>query len=191
MYKAIIIGGSAGSFMIVNTLLQSLKRAFDFPIFLVLHRSKHVRSGFVEAFSIKSNVSIIEPYDKKIIKNGVVYVAPANYHMYFALDNRISLSTEEQVNHSRPSIDLSFMSAGFIYQKNLLGILLSGANTDGAKGIKVIKEFGGTTIIQNPADCQFDIMTQSALNEMTPDFILNSDEICNKIYSLIHDKNFF
>ena len=141
-YKYIIIGGSAGSFQIVTEILSALPKNYKLPIFLCLHRLKHVRAGFVEALSIKSNLKIIEPNDKEIIKKGTVYLAPANYHMYFELSNYIALSTEESVNHSRPSIDISFISAAYTYRDKLIGILLSGANKDGALGMREIKEQG-------------------------------------------------
>ena len=80
-YKAVIIGGSAGSFQVVTKILSSLPNNFDLPLFLCLHRLKHVRSGFVEALSLKSNLKIIEPFDKDSIKKGLVYLAPSNYHM--------------------------------------------------------------------------------------------------------------
>jgi len=85
------------------------------PVFLSLHRLKHIRSGFLEALSIKSNLPIIEPDDKEQIKPGRAYLAPSNYHMFIELGNRIALSTEEPVHHSRPSIDLAFPSLPRMY----------------------------------------------------------------------------
>jgi len=81
-YKAVIIGGSAGSFQIVTRILNSLPQTFPLPVLLCLHRLKHVRSGFVEALSLKSNIPIIEPFDKDQLKPGKAYLAPANYHMF-------------------------------------------------------------------------------------------------------------
>jgi two-component system chemotaxis response regulator CheB len=103
------------------------------------HRLKHVRSGFVEALSIKSGLPVREPDDKDPIKSGYIYLAPANYHMYIELGNKFALSTEEAVNHSRPSIDLSFISAAYNYKQKLIGIILSGANKDGGSRHKKSK----------------------------------------------------
>src|SRR5271157_4711689 len=125
MYKALMIGGSAGSFQVVANILNALPKDFDMPVFLCLHRLKHVRSGFVEALSLKSNIPVVEPYDKETIKPGRAYLAPANYHMFIELGNRFALSTEEPVNHSRPSIDLSFISAAQAYRNKLVGVILS------------------------------------------------------------------
>ena len=110
-YKAVVIGGSAGSFQVVVRILQSLPTSFALPVILCLHRLKHVRSGFDEALSLRSSIPVIEPNDKETIRSGIAYLAPSNYHLYVELGNRFSLSTEEVVNHSRPSIDLTFWLA--------------------------------------------------------------------------------
>ena len=178
-YKGIILGGSAGSFQVVTKILTSLPRNFSIPIFLCLHRLKHVRSGFIEALSIKSTLPILEPNDKEHIKRGKIYLAPANYHMYIELGNIFALSTEESVNHSRPSIDLSFLSASYAYKSKLIGIIVSGANKDGALGLKSVKDSGGLTIVQDPLDCQVKTMTTAAMQITDVDYILKTDEIIN------------
>jgi two-component system chemotaxis response regulator CheB len=177
MYKAVIIGGSAGSFQVITKILSSLPANFNLPILLSLHRLKHVRSGFVEALSLKSYIQIIEPNDKEPIKPGKAYLAPANYHMYVELGNRISLSTEEPVNHSRPSIDLSFISAAEVYRNKLIAIILSGANKDGAYGIKKVKDYGGITIVQDPNECQVKTMTEASIKMTKVDYIFTTNQI--------------
>ena len=183
-HKYIVIGGSAGSFQTVTSILAALPKSFNLPLFLCLHRLKHVRSGFVEALSIKSNITVIEPNDKEIIRQRTAYLAPANYHMYFELGNLIALSTEEPVNHSRPSIDISFASAAYTYKSKLIGILLSGANKDGAYGMKQIKENGGLTIVQDPNECQVKTMTDAAIQATEIDHVLTSDKIIEFIANL-------
>lgn len=177
MYKALIIGGSAGSFQVITRILNSLPPNFPLPVLLCLHRLKHVRSGFVEALSIKSSIPVIEPNDKEQIRAGKAYLAPANYHMFIELGNKISLSTEDPVNHSRPSIDLSFITAAQVYREKLIGIILSGANRDGAYGLKKIKDMGGLTIVQNPSECQVRTMTEASLKLTPVDYIYRTDEI--------------
>lgn len=177
MYKAVIIGGSAGSFQVITRILHSLSPNFPLPVLLCLHRLKHVRSGFVEALSIKSGIPIIEPFDKEQIKPGKAYLAPANYHMYIELGNKIALSTEEPVNHSRPSIDLSFVTAAQVYREKLIGIILSGANRDGAYGLKKIKDLGGLAIVQDPEECQVKTMTEASLKMTKVDFVYNTNDI--------------
>jgi two-component system chemotaxis response regulator CheB len=176
-YKAVIIGGSAGSFQVVTKILSSLPKSFPIPVMLCLHRLKHVRSGFVEALSLKSNIPIEEPYDKDQLKPARAYLAPANYHMYIELANRIALSTEDVVNHSRPSIDLSFITAANAYREKLIGIILSGANKDGAYGLKKVHDCGGITIVQDPNECEVKTMTTSALQLTKADFVYTTDQI--------------
>ena len=184
MSKTVIIGGSAGSFQVITKILSSLPKNFPYPILLCLHRLKHVRSGFVEALSLKSNIKIIEPDDKTKIKPGIAYLAPSNYHMYVELGDRISLSTEDPVNHSRPSIDLSFITAAYAYRSKLVGIILSGANKDGAYGLKVVKENQGIAIVQDPKECQVRTMTESSLAMTKVDYVFSTLEIINFLKKL-------
>lgn len=182
--KAIVIGGSAGSFPVMTRLLRELPSDFKYPILLTLHRLKHVRNGFKEALSIKSKLKIVEPVDKQSIASGSVFLAPANYHMCIELGKTISLSTEPLVNNSRPAIDLTFTTASYVYKQGLLAILLSGANKDGAYGMKTVKSRGGLTIVQNPKDCVIDTMPQAALAETEIDYVLNVEEIINFLKNL-------
>ena len=183
-YKAVVIGGSAGSFQLVTRILASVPREFTLPIFLCLHRLKHVRHGFVEALSIKSNKHIVEPSDKESIKKGGVYLAPANYHMCIELGHSISISTEDLVNNSRPAIDLTFESAAHAYRDKLVGILLSGANKDGAYGMKKIKDYGGLTVVQDPEESLINAMPLSAIAATKNDYILKMDDILNLLLEL-------
>ena len=183
-YKAIVIGGSAGSFQGVVKILSCLPPDFELPIILCLHRLKHVRNGFVEALSIKSTKPVIEPHDKESIKKGRVYLAPSNYHLSVELGNSFSLSTEEMINNSRPSIDVTLESAAYVFRHRLIGILLSGANSDGAVGMKKIKDRGGLTIIQDPEECMIKTMPTAALNLTEIDYILNTEDITKFIAEL-------
>jgi two-component system chemotaxis response regulator CheB len=183
-YKAVIIGGSAGSFQVVTRILNSLTPDFPVPVLLCLHRLKHVRSGFVEALSLKSGIPVEEPFDKDVLRPGKAYLAPANYHMYIELANRIALSTEETVNHSRPSIDLSFITAANAYRDKLIGIILSGANRDGALGLKKVHDLGGVTFVQDPKECEVKTMTQSALQLTPVDYVYSTDQIISYLKKL-------
>jgi two-component system, chemotaxis family, protein-glutamate methylesterase/glutaminase len=176
-YKAVVIGGSAGSFQGITKILSSIPEDFDLPIIMALHRLKHVRNGFVEALSIKSVKPVLEPYDKENIKKGKVYLAPANYHMSVELGNTFSMSTEEMVNNSRPAIDITLETAAYVYRNKLIGILLSGANKDGALGMKRIKDKGGITIVQEPTECMIDTMPTAAMNVTEIDHVLKVDQI--------------
>ena len=176
-FKAIVIGGSAGSFQVVTRILAEIDEKMDVPIILCLHRLKHIRNGFVEALLIKSKRPIVEPVDKEKIKKGIVYLAPANYHLFVELGFQFALSTEDMVNNSRPAIDLTFDTASYVYKDKILGIMLSGANKDGAWGMKKLKERGGYTLVQDPAECTINTMTTAAINITQIDQVLKTENI--------------
>jgi two-component system chemotaxis response regulator CheB len=176
-YKAVVIGGSAGSFQGIVKILAQLPKDFPLPIIMALHRLKHVRNGFVEALSIKSVAQVLEPHDKEPIKKGLIYLAPSNYHLSVELGNHFALSTEEMMNNSRPAIDITLGSSAFVYREKLVGILLSGANRDGGLGMKHIKDKGGLTIVQEPTECMIDTMPKAALALTKIDYTLKIDEI--------------
>ncbi len=183
-YKAIVIGGSAGSFQVISKILSQLPTNFETPIIMCLHRLRHVRNGFVEALNIKSTIPIQEPYDKETIRRGKFYLSPANYHLSVELGNTFALTTEDLLNNSRPSIDILFQTAAYAYRQKLVGILLSGANKDGAQGMKMINDRGGLTIVQDPKDCLIDTMPTAALNITSIDHVLSVDEIIDFLLSL-------
>ncbi len=117
--RVIVIGGSAGSFQVICNILANLPSDFKIPIVLCLHRLKHIREGFIEALAIKSKLPIVEPLDKQGLKKGMVYLAPSNYHLGVEIGHYFALSTEEMVNYSRPSINVTFDSFGFAYKEKL------------------------------------------------------------------------
>lgn len=183
-YEAIVIGGSAGSFQPVIQILSKIPRSYPIPIYLALHRLKQVRHGFVEALSIKSLKKIIEPNDKHPIEPGGVYLAPANYHMSLESGGYISLSTEPVHHNSRPSIDHLFQSAAQYSGSRTVAILLSGANRDGASGIKAIKQKNGLTIIQSLEECTINTMPKAALSITQVDYTLEVAQIATLLLQL-------
>ncbi|HSZ24935.1 MAG TPA: chemotaxis protein CheB [Cytophagaceae bacterium] len=176
-YKAIVIGGSAGSFTVLANILSKIPKDFSLPIIICCHRLKHVRSGFIEALEIKSVKKVVEPDDKESIKKGKVYVAPANYHLCIELGNTFALSTESMVNNSRPAIDITLETAAYVYKEKLVSILLTGANKDGALGMKSVKEYGGLTIVQEPTECTIDTMPKAAMAATKIDYVMKVEEI--------------
>ena len=184
-FKVVVIGGSAGSFSVVSKLLSRIDPAFPYPLILCLHRLKHVRSGLVEGLNMKSKLPVIEPFDKDKLKAGVAMLAPSNYHLFVEFDSTISLSTEEVNNHSRPSIDYAFSSAAFSFREKTLGIILTGANKDGAAGMKSIADKKGYTIVQDPATCDVDTMPQAALQLFQPDQVVGPSKIVELLNGLV------
>lgn len=182
--KAIVIGGSAGSFQVVTSILSNLPKNFKIPIILCLHRLKHVRGGFVEALSIKTNIEIVEPQDKQNVKPGKAYLAPANYHLSVELGYTFALSTEEMVSFSRPAIDVTMESCGFVYKHKMVGIILSGANKDGAYGLKKVSDYGGLTIVQDPNESRVQTMPKASMELTDVNYVYSTNQIIQFLNSL-------
>jgi two-component system, chemotaxis family, protein-glutamate methylesterase/glutaminase len=184
MYGAIIIGGSAGSFKIISQVITSLPVDFPIPVIVCVHRLRNVKTGIIAALSNNSSIKITEPSDKDSIEPGTVYIAPANYHLLIEHGNYFSLATSKPVNHSRPSIDIAMKSAAGAYSGSLAGILISGANSDGAEGMMAIHQSGGTTIVQDPNEAEIPSMPEAAIDSYQPDYVYNTDKIINFIGKL-------
>ena len=120
--KALIIGGSAGSFQIVVRILELFRTDLEFPVFLCLHRLKQVRKGFEETLNYNASLQVREPLDKENIRPGKVYLAPSNYHMLIEKELTIALSTGRPVHHSRPSLDVAFSSVADVYGEGLVAL---------------------------------------------------------------------
>ncbi len=184
MNGPVVIGGSAGSFRIISKMVSILKPGFLFPLIICVHRNRAAYQGFIPALSSQSAVAIQEPVDGEEIKAGIVYIAPANRHLEFATENTFTLNDKPQQNYSRPSIDVTFNSAATVFGEDLTGILLTGANNDGAEGLKNIHDSGGMTIVQDPAEAEVSVMPQSAMDLFQPAHVLEADKIINFIQNL-------
>lgn len=184
MNGPVIIGGSAGSFRIISKMISILKPGFTFPLIICVHRNRTSSKGFIPALSYQALVALQEPDEGENIRAGHVSVAPANLHLEFTPANTFTLNDKPQLNYSRPSIDVTFLSAAAVFGADLTGILLTGANSDGAEGLKEIHEAGGTTIVQDPAEAEVSVMPQSALDLFQPTHVLKADKIINFIQNL-------
>ncbi|PID88269.1 MAG: chemotaxis protein CheB [Bacteroidia bacterium] len=173
----IVIGGSAGSFNVVLNILSNLPKDYPFPVILVLHRLKHIKNSFVDAISLKTLLPVCEPYDKQSVTPGQIYIAPANYHLYIEPDQTFALSVEDPVNYSRPAIDITFSSAGCVWQEKCVAVLLSGANADGALGLKTVKSCGGTILVQSPQEAIVNVMPTAGIKEAKPEKIFTTPQI--------------
>lgn len=157
-----MIGGSAGSMPVLVELLNQLPSPFFIPVVIILHRLKNVESELDRLLSVQQ--TIVEPEDKEALLPGNIYLAPQNYHLLIEDDSTFSLDYSEPVNYSRPAIDLSFSSAASVFGPAVLGLLLSGANKDGAAGLCRIVAAGGTGIVQDPLTAEFSMMPQAAMD---------------------------
>jgi two-component system, chemotaxis family, protein-glutamate methylesterase/glutaminase len=160
---AIVMGASAGGVDVLMTLLPALSASFTVPIFIVLHLPRDRPSLLADIFARKCRLPVCEAQDKEFVRPGTVYFAPPDYHLLIDEGPQLSLSADELVHHSRPSIDVLFESAVDVYGARLLGIVLTGANDDGAEGLAAIHAAGGVTVIQQPDCAQAKQMVVSAL----------------------------
>ena len=161
--QLVIIGGSSGSIEALLSLLPALKKDFSIPIILVLHRNKQVDSALVELMDTRTTLKVKEADEKEMLLPGTIYIAPPDYHLLVEEDHTLSLDASPKVNFSRPSIDVTFISAVNSYRNNLTAVLLSGANADGANAMAYIKELGGKIIVQDPADALVSYMPSQAI----------------------------
>ncbi len=172
--RLLIIGGSAGSLEALLKILPNLSE-ISFSMVIVLHRKSAEDSTLEELIAAKTAVPVVEVEDKTPMEAGSIYIAPSDYHLLFEKDDTLSLDISEKVNYSRPSIDVAFESAAAVYGPSLAAILLSGANSDGTQGLIAIKNAGGIIIVQNPETAEMPFMPRNAIENTTPDLILDVD----------------
>lgn len=184
MIKAIVIGASFGGLDAIKFILNELPRKFQTPVIIVLHIGNNNINTFIRLLDKNDNLTVKEAEEKEIIKEKTIYFAPPNYHLQIEDECSLSLSTAQKVNFSRPSIDVLFETAAWTFKHQLLGILLTGSNSDGAEGLKTIQKYGGTTIVENPDTAFAKTMPQSAIKKSVPDFILNLEDIAKKMIEL-------
>jgi two-component system chemotaxis response regulator CheB len=163
-FGLVALGCSAGGFDALMRILPALPSGFPTPVAVAIHLSPESRTLLPEIFGPKCRVRVKEAEDKEPIAPGTVYFAPPGYHLLVETDRSFSLSSEEPVNFSRPSIDVLFESAAVAYREDLLGILLTGASSDGARGLGAVRKLGGSTFVQDPADAEHPAMPRSALD---------------------------
>ena len=163
-YDAVVVGTSAGGLNALSTILGNLPRQYKIPIVIVQHRSKGSFELFEDVLQQKCRIRIKQADEKEAISGGVIHVAPPDYHLLVEMDRTFSLSSDPPVQFSRPSIDVLFESAAIVYRQNLVGIVLTGSNNDGACGIATIRNFGGLTIAQDPSETQYSFMPQAAID---------------------------
>ena len=180
--KAIFIGASAGGVVALNKIFKSLPENFKIPIITVLHVGD--KEIITSAFYPPKGVKIVEAEEKDIIQSKYIYFAPAGYHLLIEDDFSFSLTNEEKVQFARPSLDVTMDSLAHAYQNSLLGIVLTGANEDGAEGLTMIKKLGGITVVQNPEEAEYSTMPAAALKACQPDYILSIKDISSLLIQI-------
>lgn len=161
--EAIVMGVSAGAVEALTKLLPTLRPGFRLPIAIVVHVPADRRSAMAELFRAKCALDVREAEDKEALTPGTIYFAPPDYHLLVEADRTFSLSCDAPVLFSRPSIDVLFESAADAFGPRLIGIVLTGANADGARGLKAIIDAGGQGIVQTPSSAFASAMPEAAL----------------------------
>lgn len=182
--SALVIGGSAGSLDVLLEIFPALNAQLDFPIILVTHRKSGADSLLTELLQSRTALKVHEIDEKQEMLPGNVYIAPADYHLLIEQNKTFSLDYSEKINYSRPSIDVTFQSAAEVFKQDLVCALLSGSNADGVNGLKIVNNFGGLVVIQNPKTAIMPYMPQQAVNDVKPSMILHSYEMADFINSL-------
>ncbi|WP_150305386.1 chemotaxis protein CheB [Pseudomonas saliphila] len=181
---AVIIGASAGALEALSVLLPPLPATFPLPIFVVVHVPSDQPSVLADIFDPKCKLHAIEAEDKEPIVPGVIYFAPPDYHMLLEDKQTIALSNEEAVLFSRPSIDVTLESAADVWGEQLIGIILTGANQDGARGLQAISAAGGMAIVQSPVGAYASAMPEAAIAACPQAQVMSLNDISTYLSSI-------
>ncbi|GAA4735893.1 chemotaxis protein CheB [Flavisolibacter ginsenosidimutans] len=184
-YKMIVMGGSAGSLDAILKIVPVLPVRSSTSFLIVIHRKNEPDSLLTELLSARTIMPVKEVEDKEPILPNHLYVAPPDYHLLMENQHWFSLDSSEKIHYSRPSIDVTFESVAETFGPACVGILLSGANADGAEGLKKIKGRKGLTVVQDPATADVQYMPQAAIDLFAVDKVLAPGAIAGLIGTLI------
>lgn len=175
-YELVVVGTSTGGLHALTRLLAALPATYRLPILIVQHRSKDSDERLSNLLNVASHIPVREAEDKEPLESPGVYLSPPDYHLLVEPES-IALSTEEPVAYSRPSIDVLFESAAHSYGSGVIGVLLTGANQDGTRGLQQIKQRGGYVILQDPESAESGFMPKHAMKNVVADRVLGLDQI--------------
>ena len=171
----------------MTRLLSELPEKFPIPIVVVQHRSKDSDRLLVQLLQDATSLNVCEIEDKDALCAGTVHVAPANYHTLVE-SGYFSLTVEEPVRYSRPSIDVMFTSAADTYGPAAIGVVLTGANEDGSRGLAAIVSRGGRGLVQDPKTAEIPIMPEAAARAVPTAEVLPLDKLAPRLLSLSEEK---
>jgi two-component system chemotaxis response regulator CheB len=183
-FAAVVIGGSAGGISAVTTIVAALPASLALPVVVVLHQSPGEPLGWVDYLGRQARLPVVEAEDKLPLTPGTIYCAPAGYHLLLEKDGTLALSVDEKVNFCRPSIDLLFASAADAFGPALIGIILTGANGDGARGLAEVVAAGGLAMVQSPRTAEWPVMPEAALQAAPQALVVDLAAIAGKIAEL-------
>jgi len=182
-FELIVVGTSLGGLRALEILLSGLPKSLPIPVAIVQHRYKAADNTLIALLQQHTLLQVKEPEDKEVIASGHIYIAPANYHLLVEVGS-FALSTEAPVAYARPSIDVLFESAADAYAEKVVGVILTGANNDGAGGLKRIKKRGGLAIVQEPATAECSTMPAAAIETVAVNHVLPLADISSFLVSL-------
>ena len=184
-YDLIVVGASWGGLHAVGEILTALPHDLDAAVVVAQHRrADSQEGGLASLLAGRAHLPVDDVDDKQPIESGHVYLAPPDYHLLIER-GYFSLSTDEHVHYARPSVDVLFESAADAYGETVIGVILTGANADGALGLARVKANGGVAIVQDPEDAARREMPRAAIAATTADAILPLSEIGPFIYGLV------
>lgn len=184
-FRMVVIGGSAGSLDPVLSIVSQLPPDMQATVVVVVHRKGAPESPLAGLLAARTTLPVREVEDKEPLLPGTIYLAPPDYHLLVENQASFSLDCSEKIHYSRPSIDITFESAAEQYGPALVGVLLSGANADGAEGLYRIKEAGGFTIVQDPKTAEIDYMPQQGIDKGAARVVVPAKELGGYLKSLL------
>jgi two-component system chemotaxis response regulator CheB len=186
-YSVVAIGTSWGGLSALTKLLGALPADFGIPVVVVQHRSKDSERLLGQLLQDATELRVCEIEDKDPLTPGTVHLAPANYHVLIE-SGYSSLTIEEPVRFSRPSIDVTFTSAADTYRSAAIGVVLTGANEDGARGLANIVKRGGRALVQDPKTAEIPIMPEAAIRAVPTGEILPLDALAPRLIALSQER---
>lgn len=176
-YSVVVLGVSTGGVEALKRVLPVLPAHFPLPLVVVIHIAAGSGDSLARLLNAMSEIEVKEADEGELIKGGVAYLAPPNYHLLLEANGQLALSTDALVNFARPSIDVLFESAANSFGAGVIGVVLTGAASDGAHGLAAIKRAGGFAIVQDPADARMASMPKSALALTAADRVVNLQQL--------------
>lgn len=186
MYKMLVIGLSAGGTPQVKRILTALPKDYSLAVVIVAHLPPGQESNLAQLLDAITDLPVTMARDKNPIVAGQVYVAPPGYHLLVEQNQQFtfSLSEDEPVKSVRPSIDVLFSSAAEVFGASLIAVILSGANSDGADGMAVVKQLGGLCMVLNPLVAEFSTMPNAVIQKVEVDYIVGIEDIISLLVSV-------
>jgi two-component system, chemotaxis family, protein-glutamate methylesterase/glutaminase len=176
-FEAVVIGASAGGIHALSLILAALPPDFPLPLVIVQHVQANNESYLAQILARKTRLRVKEADEKESLVAGTAYTAPPGYHLLIEADRSLSLSLEGLVHYARPSVDVLFESAVHVYRQALIGVILTGANSDGAEGLRYLTQMGGYAIVQDPSTAESKAMPAAAIAAAAVNKILPLKEI--------------